>query len=115
MFARVYRLQPIYLNCLEKKQTKSFLDLLLSVLEDCPDQMTDKDIREEVDTFLFEGHDTSSVAMTMTLILLGLHEDVQVGTVSVHRRTIYDGNNFFRTKPETSCLRFLATRTERQQ
>lgn len=40
--------------------------------------MTDSDIREEVDTFLFEGHDTSSTAMTLTLILLGLHQDIQV-------------------------------------
>lgn len=40
--------------------------------------MTDKDIREEVDTFLFEGHDTTSVAMTMTLLMLGLYQDIQV-------------------------------------
>lgn len=63
---------------LEKTQKKSFLDLLLNVLEESPDQMTDKDIREEVDTFLFEGHDTSSLAMTMTIVLLGLNQDVQV-------------------------------------
>jgi cytochrome P450 len=40
--------------------------------------MTDSDIREEVDTFLFEGHDTSSTAMTMVFIQLGLHQDIQV-------------------------------------
>ncbi|VVC41086.1 Hypothetical protein CINCED_3A009062 [Cinara cedri] len=62
---------------IEKRQKKSFLDLLLDVLEEHPDEMTDKDIREEVDTFLFEGHDTSSSSMTMTLILLGIHQDVQ--------------------------------------
>lgn len=63
---------------LEKKQIKSFLDLLLDVLNENPDQMTIKDIREEVDTFLFEGHDTSSIAMTMTILLLGMHQDIQV-------------------------------------
>ncbi|VVC41084.1 Hypothetical protein CINCED_3A021256 [Cinara cedri] len=61
----------------EKTPKKSFLDLLLDVLEENPDQMTNKDIREEVDTFLFEGHDTSSISMTMTIILLGLHQNVQ--------------------------------------
>lgn len=61
-----------------KTQKKSFLDILLNLLEENPDQMTDMDIREEVDTFLFEGHDTSSVSMTLTLLLLAMHHDVQV-------------------------------------
>ncbi|XP_025410347.1 uncharacterized protein LOC112683508 [Sipha flava] len=60
-----------------KTENKSFLDILLNLLEENPDQMTDKDIREEVDTFLFEGHDTSSVSMTLTLLLLAMHQDVQ--------------------------------------
>jgi cytochrome P450 len=47
-------------------------------MEDNPDQLTDKDIREEVDTFLFEGHDTTSISITMTLVLLGMHPDIQV-------------------------------------
>lgn len=61
----------------EKNRPKSFLDLLLDVLNENPDQMTIKGIREEVDTFLFEGHDTSSIAMTMSILLLGLHQDIQ--------------------------------------
>ncbi|XP_025410330.1 cytochrome P450 4C1-like isoform X2 [Sipha flava] len=60
-----------------KKQTKSFLDLLLNVLKENPNQMTDSGIREEVDTFLFEGHDTSSLAITMAIVLLGIHQDIQ--------------------------------------
>lgn len=56
----------------------SFLDLLLKKSIENPDLMTDKDIREEVDTFLFEGHDTSSIAMTMALIHLGLNLNIQV-------------------------------------
>lgn len=67
-------------------QKKSFLDILLNILEEYPDQMTDEDIREEVDTFLFEGHDTSSLAINMTLLLLGMHPDVQVQS----RITLYD-------------------------
>lgn len=59
-------------------QKKSFLDILLNISEEYPDSMTHKDIREEVDTFLFEGHDTSSISITMTLILLGMHQDIQV-------------------------------------
>lgn len=54
------------------------MDLLLDVSLNQPDQMTNADIREEVDTFLFAGHDTSSVAVTITLLLLGMYLDVQV-------------------------------------
>ncbi|VVC41082.1 Cytochrome P450, conserved site,Cytochrome P450,Cytochrome P450, E-class, group I [Cinara cedri] len=60
-----------------KTLNKSFLDLLLEVLSNNPGQMTDKDIREELDTFLFEGHDTSSISLTMTIILLGMYPDIQ--------------------------------------
>jgi cytochrome P450 len=67
-------------------QTKSFLDTLLNALEENPDQMTNKDIREEVDTFLFEGHDTSSIAITIALIFLGLNQDVQVRFCIVYVR-----------------------------
>lgn len=61
-----------------KKRVESFLDLLIGLSKQNPDVMTDLDIREEVDTFLFEGHDTSSTAMTLTLIQLGLNQNIQV-------------------------------------
>lgn len=59
-------------------QTKSLLDLLLRVSSENPEQMTDEDICEEVDTFLFEGHDTTSVALSMILTMLATHPNVQV-------------------------------------
>lgn len=63
---------------LGKSLKKSFLDLLISISDEFPDQITDKDIQEEVDTFFFEGHDTSSLSITITLLLLGIYPDVQV-------------------------------------
>lgn len=61
-----------------KKRVESFLDLLIGLSKQNPEVMTDLDIREEVDTFLFEGHDTSSTAMTLALIQLGLNQNIQV-------------------------------------
>lgn len=62
------------------KKIYSFLELLIGVSKENPEIMTDQDIREEVDTFLFEGHDTSSVVLTMALIHLGLNQNIQVST-----------------------------------
>lgn len=59
-----------------KKRRKAFLDLVLDETEKRP-FFTDKDIREEVDTFMFAGHDTTTVSSAFALYLLGLHPDIQ--------------------------------------
>ncbi|XP_046402030.1 cytochrome P450 4c3-like [Ischnura elegans] len=55
---------------------KSFLDLLLD-LSDNGKVLSDADIREEVDTFMFAGHDTTSAAMDFSLYSLGHHPEAQ--------------------------------------
>jgi cytochrome P450 len=61
-----------------KRKKLAFLDLLLKLqLSGGDDELTDQDIREEVDTFMFEGHDTTACSLAWTLFLIGNHPQVQ--------------------------------------
>lgn len=60
----------------DSKRRLAFLDILLQ--EHLRNKsFTENDIREEVDTFTFEGHDTTATGLTLCLYMLGLHQDVQ--------------------------------------
>jgi cytochrome P450 len=74
------------------KQRFAFLDLLISVQRSEKDTLTDEGIREETDTFMFEGHDTTAAALTWCLYLLAKNPEHQVGIVEVILRNL------------TSCL-----------
>ncbi|NWR56444.1 CP4V2 protein, partial [Bucorvus abyssinicus] len=71
-------------NCEESgsKKRKAFLDMLLSATDDEGNKLSYRDIREEVDTFMFEGHDTTAAAMNWVLYLLGHNPEAQK---KVHR------------------------------
>ncbi|KAJ3648474.1 hypothetical protein Zmor_020275 [Zophobas morio] len=58
------------------KRRLAMLDLLLSakINEGIID---DEGIREEVDTFMFEGHDTTTAALSFILMLLANNKDIQ--------------------------------------
>ncbi|ETN66704.1 cytochrome P450 4C1 [Anopheles darlingi] len=61
---------------LYSKRKETFLDLLLSVTID-GQPLSDLDIREEVDTFMFEGHDTTTSGIAFTFYQLAKHPDIQ--------------------------------------
>ncbi|CAD6196589.1 unnamed protein product [Caenorhabditis auriculariae] len=54
---------------------RAFLDLLIEMKKE--GGLTEEDIREEVETFMFEGHDTTSVGISWALWCLAHNQDVQ--------------------------------------
>ncbi|EFN70317.1 Cytochrome P450 4C1 [Camponotus floridanus] len=51
------------------------LDLLIAASQE--GFLTDLDIKEQVDTFMFAGHETTAMGITFALLLLAEHKDIQ--------------------------------------
>jgi len=78
-------------NSVDKKNTRRlvFLDSLLTQMH--TEKLTLDDIQEEVDTFMFEGHDTTAAAVTFFCYLMGCYPDVQA-KVHAEMDSIFGGN-----------------------
>ncbi|CAH1635308.1 unnamed protein product [Spodoptera littoralis] len=64
-------------NDVGEKKRLAFLDLMIESAQNGTHQLTDHEIKEEVDTIMFEGHDTTAAGSSFVLCLLGIYKDVQ--------------------------------------
>uniref|UniRef100_A0A1Y9GKX3 Uncharacterized protein n=1 Tax=Anopheles arabiensis TaxID=7173 RepID=A0A1Y9GKX3_ANOAR len=86
-------------NELGIKKKMAFLDMLLqSKIDGQP--LTDLEIREEVDTFMFEGHDTTTSAISFLLQNLAKHPAIQQKVFDEVRNVVGDD----RTRPVTIAM-----------
>lgn len=63
-------------NDIGEKRRLAFLDLMIETKHN-GGKITDTEIKEQVDTIMFEGHDTTAAGSSFVLCLLGIHQDVQ--------------------------------------
>jgi cytochrome P450 len=54
----------------------TLLDTLIDVRDEAGEPMSDRQLRDEAVTFLLAGHETTALALTWALHLLGLHPEV---------------------------------------
>lgn len=60
-----------------KKRHLDFLDILLTARDETGQGLTDREIRDEVDTFTFAGHDTTASSICWTLFALAKYPKIQ--------------------------------------
>ena len=64
-------------NDVRSRRKRTFMDTLIEEQMNNPNLLTDEDIRAEVDTFMFEGHDTTGWGASWATFMLGLHPEIQ--------------------------------------
>ncbi|XP_013135274.1 PREDICTED: cytochrome P450 4g15 [Papilio polytes] len=64
-------------NDVGEKKRLAFLDLMIESAQNGTNDITDFEIKEEVDTIMFEGHDTTAAGSSFVLCLLGVHQKIQ--------------------------------------
>uniref|UniRef100_A0A8C5TZS0 CP4B1 protein n=1 Tax=Malurus cyaneus samueli TaxID=2593467 RepID=A0A8C5TZS0_9PASS len=65
------------LDKIQKKRHLDFLDILLCSKDANGVGLSDEDLRAEVDTFMFEGHDTTASGISWLLYCMSLHPEHQ--------------------------------------
>nr|XP_048309383.1 cytochrome P450 4A10-like isoform X3 [Myodes glareolus] len=65
------------LEKVKKKRRLDFLDILLFARTENGDSLSDRDIRAEVDTFMFAGHDTTASGLSWIFYALATHPEHQ--------------------------------------
>ena len=67
-------------NDIGEKKRLAFLDLLLESAQNGA-LISDQEIKEQVDTIMFEGHDTTAAGSSFFLSMMGIHQDIQAKVV----------------------------------
>ncbi|KAM6440600.1 cytochrome P450 4V2 [Liasis olivaceus] len=88
------------------KVRKAFLDMLLSARDEAGKKFSYLDIREEVDTFMFEGHDTTATALNWAIYLLACHPEIQ-RKVHSELDEVFGNSDRHMTMDDLKKLRYL--------
>ncbi|XP_063447863.1 cytochrome P450 4B1-like [Mytilus trossulus] len=75
---------------INKKRQMDFLDILLTAKDENGQGLTDKEIRSEVDTFMFAGHETTASVLSWSIYALGKYKHIQDKVYTEVKKVIGD-------------------------
>ena len=93
-------------NDIGEKRRLAFLDLMIETSHFNPNQLSNEEIKQQVDTIMFEGHDTTAAGSSFTLCMLGVHEDIQEKVLN-EQRAIFGDSNRDATFADTVEMKYL--------
>jgi len=85
----------------------AFLDLLLKAVLPDGSKLNDDDIQEEVDTFMFEGHDTTACALSWSLFLLGKNPEIMEKVIEEQKEIFQDNYLAEVTQNDLAKMKYL--------
>lgn len=88
----------------KNKRRMALLDILLSAEKE--NKIDEAGIQEEVDTFMFEGHDTVATALNFALMLLANHKNIQDKIVE-ELKEIFGESDRIATMEDLNQLKYL--------
>ncbi|XP_001604068.2 cytochrome P450 4C1 isoform X1 [Nasonia vitripennis] len=89
-----------------KRKNKAFLDLLLDINQSGNHSLTLEEIRQEIDTFIFAGYETTATAIIWTLFAIGNDPGVQA-RVHVELENMFGNCHERPTIQQLSQLKYL--------
>ncbi|XP_027693847.1 cytochrome P450 4A11-like isoform X2 [Vombatus ursinus] len=81
------------LEAISRKRHLDFLDILLCAKTESGETLSDEELRAEVDTFMFEGHDTTASGISWLLYALATHPEHQQKCREEIRGVLGDGTS----------------------
>lgn len=94
-------------NDVGAKRRLALLDAMVEMAKNPDIEWNEKDIMDEVNTIMFEGHDTTSAGSSFALCMMGIHKDIQE-RVFAEQKAIF-GDNMQRdcTFADTMEMKYL--------
>ncbi|KAI4465949.1 cytochrome p450 family 4 [Holotrichia oblita] len=89
-----------------RKKKRAFLDLLLEYSANDP-SFTEEHIQEEVDTFMFEGHDTTATSITFALYALAMNPHIQEKAYAELKEIFSDDSKRHATYRDLQEMKYL--------